>query len=120
MPIDPKLLAAALSTGQPKFSSNVARDNHQAFMDISHIREGVANVPDQGMQNNLGNLDRQLFARALVSDNPMQAPGLALIGIPGDYIRKKLGYPGTSDATLESMGAGYKGVAQGLNDWFTK
>lgn len=71
----------------------------------------------QARQNELGPLDRQYFAEWAVTQNPLSAAPLSLL-IPAEYLAKKLRIrSGRSEADLESMAAGYRGVGDGIRNY---
>lgn len=68
-------------------------------------------------QAQLSPLDRRYFAERMTSENPLMAAPL-LAAIPADYAAKKLGLMrGRSEASLDQMAEGYRGLGQGLVDW---
>lgn len=75
-------------------------------------REGVT---DQKEQNRLANIEHRAYARERVKENPANAVGLS-VAIPGYYVGKKTGIlKGRSEATIDQMIAGYKGLTEGLS-----
>lgn len=68
-------------------------------------------------QERLAELDRELFARDAVAQNPEVAPGILGFGFL-DYLAKKRDPArGRSPATLSQVLATKQGIAGGLEDW---
>lgn len=86
------------------------------------IRERYRRPNDQAFQDAASLADHQAFARALMQDAPAYLKPLRALGltfaIPGYEAAKAAGWtnrdPYTSNPSLASMLAGYKGLWQGM------
>lgn len=70
-------------------------------------------VQGQEMQNRAANYEHQAYARETVQDNPLMAIPMAAM-IPAYQAYKGVMGGARSEGGLSQMGAGYKGVVQGL------
>lgn len=65
----------------------------------------------------LAEMDRELFARDVVAENPLRAPGMLGMAF-WDYLAKKVDPDrGRSPATLNQVLASKQGIAGGVEDW---
>ena len=80
--------------------------------DLIHLRKTVGTA-NQEEQNRVANAEHQAYARERVKENPLQAIVMGA-AIPGYQAYKALVPGSRSEGGLAQMGAGYKGVLQGL------
>lgn len=70
------------------------------------------------MQNTLAPYEHQAFAREATAENPLLALPIA-VGTPAYQVYKAM-FGARSDPSLQQIGAGWKGVAQGLRNAFAR
>ena len=88
---------------------------HETFLALMNARKDPAAVKKWGKED-LANAEHQAFTRGVMIDKPWMAPSMAL-AIPGYNALKSMGFmtdETTSEASLSQMGAGYRGMWQGL------
>jgi len=88
---------------------------HATFLALMNARKDSGAVKRWGKEN-LANAEHQAFIRGLMIDKPWMAPSMAL-AIPGYDAVKRMGLltdDTTSAPSLRQIGAGYRGMYQGL------
>lgn len=75
---------------------------------------------DPAKQAVLAPFEHRAYAREYVRDNPLAAPGMAMM-TPAYYAAKKMGLAnGRTEADVDQVMAGWQGTAEGLMDYFKK
>lgn len=89
-------------------------DEQLANMNQSDLLDLRTQVTSQEDQNKVAGYEHRAFAREQVAENPLNAAGMA-VAIPAYYVAKKTGITsGRSEASVDQMAQGYKGIAEGL------
>lgn len=90
-------------------------DSQLASMSQSELLDLRKKATTQEEQNRIAGFEHRAFAREQVQANPINAVGLA-IDVPGYYAAKKTGVvKGRSEASLEQVKQGFKGIAEGMD-----
>lgn len=94
-----------------------------ALNKLSHMvllrTRAAADPKDKEAQNKLAPPEHRAFAREMVEDNPVNAVPMALMALAYQPAKALGIVHGRSDASLEEMGAGLTGVAEGLSNYST-
>jgi hypothetical protein len=77
-------------------------------------------APDQATQDMLAPHEHRAYAREYVADNPLAAPGMAILPV-GYALAKKAGLAkGRTDASMDQVYGGVQGTVEGLQRWAKK
>lgn len=90
----------------------------EASMTWDQLLQKRRQTTDPAEQARIAPFEHRAFAREYVAENPLAAPGLALM-TPGYYLAKKLGLSrGRTEPSLGQVGQGLTGIGEGLINAF--
>ena len=94
-------------------------DEYLENLSWEELLELRRNAQTQAEQNKLANAEHQAYARDTVKENPLMALPMAAM-VPGYQVFKGIAGGARSEGGLAQMGAGYKGILQGLLEKMTQ